>query len=225
VIDSDHRFAPISALNAQTTTVIRRTQLMFSPAKAIVAGALVLATWGVLSPQPSEAQGGSPGPVIEEVAPTWVTGTIQPVDGTCSRLESKVDGGVSRSAYTCTQTWASSDPRLSGRVSKSWSEDTYQTGEGPISVGIDAPSLRNDDGGWRCSYGYVAQGSTPATQPLTESTFTCVGEGGYEGLTAVLVSRQVAGFFAEEFAGIIFSGDLPAVPAAPASEGVASPGA
>jgi len=191
---------------------------MFSPAKTIIVGALALATWGVIVvPQPSEAQGGSPGPVTEDVAPTWVTGTIQPVDGTCSRRDNGSDSAVGRSAWTCTQTSTSSDPRLTGTVTKSWNEDTYQTDEGPISVGVDALYLRNDDGGWSCSHGYVAKGTTPATEPLTKSTFTCIGEGGYEGLTAVLVSEQVAGAYDGEFAGLIFPGNLPAVPEARAA--------
>ena len=143
---------------------------------------------------------------------TWVTGDIQPVDGTCSNRDNGSDSGVARSAWTCTQTSTSSDPRLAGTVTKSWNEDTYQTDEGPISVGVDALYLRNDDGGWSCSSGYVAKGSTPETEPLTKSTFTCIGEGGYEGLTAVLVSEQVAGAYAGEFAGLIFPGELPAVP-------------
>jgi hypothetical protein len=149
--------------------------------------------------------------------PTWVTGDIQPVDGTCSSRDNGSESGVGRSAYTCTQTSTSSDPRLTGNVTKSWNEDTYQMDEGPISVGIDTLYLRNDDGGWSCSSGYVAKGSTPETEPLTKSTFTCMGEGGYEGLTAVLVSEQVAGAFNGEFAGLLFPGDLPEVPEAPAA--------
>ena len=150
----------------------------------------------------------------QDVAPTWVTGDIQPVDGTCSNRDNGSDSGVARSAWTCTQTSTSSDPRLAGTVTKAWNEDTYQTDEGPISVGVDALYLRNDDGGWSCSHGYVAKGTTPGTEPLTKSTFTCIGEGGYEGLTAILVSEQVAGAYAGEFAGLIFPGGLPAAPEA-----------
>jgi hypothetical protein len=192
---------------------------MFSPSMAVIASALVFAAWGATPiTQRIQQQSDTSAAVTEEVAPTWVTGTIQPVDGTCARRAQAVDGGVTRSAYVCTQTSTSSDPRLTGNVTKSWSEDTYQTGEGPVSVGIDAHYLRNDDGGWRCSHGYVAKGSTPETQPLTGSTFTCIGEGAYEGLTAVLVSEQVAGYFAEEFVGLIFSGDVPPAPGTPATE-------
>jgi hypothetical protein len=188
---------------------------MSSASKGFFARALALALWGVMVvPQLSAAQSGSPGPATDDVAPTWVTGDIQPVDGTCSYRDNGSDGGVSRSAMTCTQTSTSSDPRLSGSVTKSWNEHTYQTDEGPISVGIDTLHVRNDDGTWSCSHNYLAKGSTPGTEPLTKSTFTCIGEGGYEGLTAVLVSEQVAGAYSGEFAGLIFSGDLPAAPGA-----------
>jgi hypothetical protein len=191
---------------------------MFSPSKVFIASAVVFAVLGAtLTPQRFDQQSNASAAVTGEVAPTWVTGTIQPVDGTCSQRSQEVDGGVTRSAYVCTQTSTSSDPRLTGNVTKSWSEATYQTGEGPVSVGIDAHYLRNDDGGWSCTHGYVAKGSTPGTEPLTGSTFTCIGEGSYEGLTAVLVSEQVAGYFSEEFTGLIFPGDVPPAPEAQAA--------
>jgi hypothetical protein len=195
---------------------------MLSPAKAVITRALVVAVWGAaMIAQPFAQQvkaaeaSASPAP-NEAVAATWVTGDIQPIDGTCTSRDNGSDGGVARSAYTCLQTSTSSDRRLTGDVTKSWNEDTYQTDEGPISVGVDALYLRNDDGGWSCSHGYVAKGSTPGTEPLTKSTFTCIGEGGYEGLTAVLVSEQVAGAYSGGFTGLIFPGDVPAVPEAPA---------
>ena len=74
-------------------------------------------------------------------------------------------------------------------------EDTYQTDEGPISVGMDAAFLRNEGGDWACSTGYLVKGSTPNVEVLTESsTYTCVGSGGYEGLSAVLVIEPAEGF-------------------------------
>ena len=80
-----------------------------------------------------------------------------------------------------------------------WNEDTYQTDEGPISVGMDASFLRNEGGDWACSTGYLVKGSTPNVEALTDgSTYTCVGSGGYEGLSAVLVSKPAEGF-SDEF--------------------------
>ena len=97
---------------------------------------------------------------------TWVTGSMQHVEDSCSELGSSNDGSASRHSYRVRIfTWTSSDPRLTGDASKSWSEDTYQTDEGPISVGMDAYFLRNEGGDWACSYGYVAKGSTRTRSP------------------------------------------------------------
>jgi hypothetical protein len=57
---------------------------------------------------------------------TWVTGSMQHVDGSCSETGSSDDGGGSRHSYECTQTWTSSDPRLTGDASRRWNEDSYQ---------------------------------------------------------------------------------------------------
>ena len=149
---------------------------------------------------------------------TWVTGSMQHVDGSCSETGSANDSGISRHSYECTFTWTSSDPRLTGDVSKGWNEDTYQTDEGPISVGMDASFLRNEGGDWACSTEYLVKGSSPDVEVLTDgSTYTCIGSGGYEGLSAVLVSKPAEGF-SDEFVGLIFPGDLPPLPEAPAAE-------
>ncbi len=99
--------------------------------------------------------------MVPPVAPTWVTGNIQPVDGSCSRVAAKDDVGVRHSAYECTDTWTASDPRLTGDVSRPWNEDTYQTDEGEVSVGIEASYLQNEGGGWACWSEYVAAGRHP----------------------------------------------------------------
>jgi hypothetical protein len=150
---------------------------------------------------------------------TWVTGSMQHVEDSCSETGSSNDGSVSRHGYECTFTWTSSDPRLTGDVSKSWNEDTYETDDGPISIGMDASFLRNEGGDWTCSYGYLVQGTDPMTQEVVtaSSTYTCIGAGGYEGLSAVLVGKPIEDSFSDEFVGLIFSGDLPPLPEAPAA--------
>jgi hypothetical protein len=150
---------------------------------------------------------------------TWVTGSMQHVDGSCSETGASNDGGSSRHSFECSFTWTSSDPRLTGDASKSWTEDTYQTDDGPISVGTDASFLRNEGGDWACSYPYVVKGSTPDTESLIGgSTYTCIGGGGYEGLSAVLVAKPIEDSFSDEFVGLIFPGDPPPLPEAPAAE-------
>lgn len=184
---------------------------MFRSSKAIIARALVAAIWGatLVAPQASAADA-SASPGSTEGAAAWVTGSVQQADGVCSRLSSSSEGTAARAAYECDQTWTSSDPRLTGVVSSRWSEDTYQTDAGANSVGIDARYLQNEDGSWACTSTYLAKGRTP-DPALTDPTFTCVGGGGYEGLTAVLVIEAHVG---EEFVGLIFSGDLPPEPRA-----------
>jgi hypothetical protein len=192
---------------------------MFSPVKAITAAAIVAALGGVmLISQPFEQPGSVPGAETGAVAPTWVSGSMQHVEDSCSETDSSNDGGVTRHSYECTFAWTSSDPRLTGDVSRPWNEDTYQTDAGPISVGMDASFLRNEGGDWACSFAYLVEGSSPYQEDLSGSrTHTCVGSGGYEGLTAVLVSKPAEGF-SDEFVGLIFPGDLPPLPEAPVAE-------
>jgi hypothetical protein len=193
---------------------------MFSPVKAFTAGALVLALGSVmLIAQPFERRGSVPAAEGEAPAPTWVTGSMQHVESSCSETGFSDEGSFSRHSYECTFAWTSSDPRLTGGVSKAWNEDTYQTDEGPVSVGMDASFLRNEGGDWACSTGYLVKGSAPDTESLTDgSTYTCIGGGGYEGLSAVLVAKPLADAFGDEFVGLIFSGSVPPVPEAPAAE-------
>jgi hypothetical protein len=33
-----------------------------------------------------------------------------------------------------------------------------------ISVGMDTPYLRNEGGGWACSYGYLVNGAGPSAE-------------------------------------------------------------
>ena len=195
---------------------------MFSPTKAITAGALVFAVGGViLIAQPFERQGNVPGAQTEVIAPTWVTGDIQPAPS-CSNGDIEVDGDVrrSRNVECSPQTWTSSDPRLTGDVSRRWNFDTYQTDEGSFSVGMDAAYLRHEGGGWVCSASYLEKGSGMSAEAVTEVgvwTHTCTGDGGYEGLSAILVAEESEGF-SEKFVALIFSGDLPPLPEAPTAE-------
>jgi hypothetical protein len=187
---------------------------MLSPSKAIIVGVLVCVIGGVmLIPQPHQ-HGGTLGAVAEDVAAAWITGSVQQADGVCSRLSFSSVDRVERATYECDQTWTSSDPRLTGVVSSQWSEDTYQMEESVISVGIDARYLQNEDGSWACTSAYLAKGMTP-DPALSDPTFTCVGDGAYEGLTAVLVIEAHVG---DQFVGLIFSGDLPPAPGTPPTE-------
>jgi len=211
---------PIPVTNAHSPTVLGRTQSMFSPVNAIAAGALVFAIGGAfLIAQPFDQQGGSvPGAETEDVAATWVTGTVERAPS-CSGSEIEADVGVirSRNVECSPQTWTSSDPRLTGEVSRWWNEDTYLTDEGSITVSMDAAYLRNEGGGWACSASDLAKGVGSTSGEVTGTTHTCIGDGGYEGLSALLASEQGLNY-SEEFVGLIFSGDFPPLPGPPAAE-------
>lgn len=187
------RLAAVVAATAALTLAI---------AGAVIAGA---------SPQPSVV-------TVPSVPPTWVTGSVQPA-GSCSGPDVAVDGAVIRKTNSeCSpQTWTVSDPRLAGAWSRRWSEDTYQTEEGPVSVSMGGAYLRTEDGGWACSANELLKGSSTSAEAVTGSTFTCIGEGGYAGLSAILV-LTAAGGFSEDIVGLIFSGDLPPHPGPPAAE-------
>jgi hypothetical protein len=216
---TDDQSSPIPASNGHTPTVIGRTTSMLSPVKAITAGAIVFALGGAfLIAQPFQQQSNVPGAEAEEVAATWVTGDVR-YASSCSGPDSEMDGDVRRDRnYECSpQAWTASDPRLTGEVSRRWNEDVYRTDEGFISVNMDAAYLRNDEGGWACSASNLFKGYGLFPSELTGETFTCTGEGGYEGLSAIVVNEQ-GGSSSEEFVGLIFSGDFPPLPEPPAAE-------
>jgi mannose-6-phosphate isomerase-like protein (cupin superfamily) len=167
---ADHRSDPIPSANGHPTIVIGRTQPMFSPSKAVTAGAVVFAIGGVmLIAQPFDQQANVPGAQTETIAPTWVTGDIQPAPS-CSSGDSELDGDVrrNRNVECSPQTWTYSDPRLTGEVSRRWNSDTDQTDEGSFSVGTDAAYLRNEGGGWVCSASYLEKGSGMFAEAVTE---------------------------------------------------------
>lgn len=80
-----------------------------------------------------------------------------------------------------------------------------------------ASERRNEGGGWACAASYLANGFGMNAVVQTGTTFACVGEDGYEGLSAILVLEAAEGF-SETVVGLIFSGDLPPLPEPPPAE-------
>ncbi|MEZ4596157.1 MAG: hypothetical protein R3C32_04510 [Chloroflexota bacterium] len=72
--------------------------------------------------------------------------------------------------------------------------------------------LANQDGGWRCDAAYhVAHGSGLFFDPDHPESVTCVGTGGYEGLTAI-VAVDWSDFQNVTIAGLIVPGEPPPPP-------------
>ena len=213
---TEYQPTPTPALNGRTPTVTGRTQSMFSPVKAITAGALIFALGGVLLiAQPFDQQGSSvPGAESgAAMAPAWVTGTI--VLGSCSNPTNESVGTdpVQRErGWRCEgQTWDASDDRLDGEGVSTWDADVYDLEEGPVSVRVGGYEIRNGSGGWSCRHSGVAQGAGLQVKPESGETLVCVGDGGFDDLAAVFEldwsSRRPV-----TFQGVIFPGSLPSAP-------------
>jgi hypothetical protein len=206
---TDYQPTPIPATNGQSATVTGRTQSMFSPVKAVTAGALVFAIGGVLLiAQPFDQQGGSvPGAATdtERAAPVPVTGESR--DGPCGGpMPSEIIDGVSHSqSGLCSQTVSFSDPRLEGEATYQFANTEHldENGVVVVTLGTDALSIVNENGAWR--------------QPPTLFAFdlgssddvglkVLYGEGDYEGLVAVLTAT---GCDPCTFDGFIIDGDFP----------------
>ena len=101
-----------------------------------------------------------------------------------------------------------------------WNNDVYELDEGTFTVETGAAYLQNEDGGWTCVQNILSEGSGFDTSDLAGPAYTlrCVGEDGYEGLSAILASEFVGSTPNEEFVGLIFSGDLPPLPEPAAAE-------
>ncbi len=216
---AEYQPSPIPASNGQSPTVIGRTMTMFSPAKAITAGALVFALGGVLLiAQPFQQQASVPA-TTADVEPVWVTGNIA-LASSCTGPDYEQDGAVRHDwHYVCSpQTWTASDPRFSGEVAALWNDDVYQTDNGFNAVNVSANYLRNEEGGWTCTSINLYEGYGLFPTGLTGETATCIGQGGYEGLSAILVMDDSLAETANPFSGLIFSGDFPPLPEPPAPE-------
>jgi hypothetical protein len=183
------RLAAVVALTAVLTLAL---------AGAVIAGASLL-----------------PSPVpVPPVPPTRVTGEVG-WGLSCAVPDTVVEGDVTheRNQDCSPQPWTASDPRLSGESVSRWNDDAYLV-DGRYTVVLTSHEiLTNDAGAWACTGTGLYEGlGLDALGLLGDMTTTCVGQDGYEGLTAILVRSQ--GVRAEEFVGLIFSGDIPPEPPA-----------
>ena len=171
---------------------------MFSPAKAITAGAIVFALGGVmLIAQPFDQQGESvPGAATDGyIAPVEVTGTSASPQGcTGNDYEGEFEGiGADLRIWACStergMPWSMSDPRLEGTVERINEESLIELEDGTtLYIAQSAISIENDDGAWRerprqwllpDSYGTTFDW-------LPDEVVVLDGDGEYEGLVAVL---------------------------------------
>lgn len=200
---------------------------MFSPIKAIIAGALVFAFGGVLliaqpfdqrGGVPGAEQGAEPGPAVKATI-TVTSGTAQDegcTDGSGNALETCTCKAPEICTWIGSSQWSATDPRLSGtettRVTEQWWPHGGDRSLYPVFEAY-AVEVVNDKGRW--------VGTARGTGPLGGLwVATLTGEGEYDGLTAVVaqdysdsdddgVTTNVA---------VIIEGELPPFPELPAAE-------
>ena len=224
-VDPTSRPSPIPAVNGPTPTVIGRTQTMFSPVKAITAGALVFAIGGAfLIAQPFGQQGSVPGaetdagvaePVPFSVSFIWTDENVR-------EAEDVTEGGLTRSIGSChaMEIVDPSDPRIAGELT--WCSDEHVYGENrdmsPV-VWTDTWRIVNDDGAWQGSHnGFLWNDPSSGRLDLGEELPTLVGEGAYDGLYAPMTLMKITGGNTWDVRGVIFEGPLPADPIPPSAE-------
>ena len=216
--------SPIPATDGQTPTVIGRTQPMFSPSKALIAGALVFGIGGVLLiAQPFDQHGSAPGAEVQPPpAPTAFSATYSGSGRSNPGSTTENDDGTIVSAG---QGWMwnsreSSDPRFAGPLVLTVTDIRYPDLGGGIGVG--AYRIETDEGAWQqvptASAGWdkdAARWSSGQLPPAGNiQFFTFIGEGDYEGLTAVVQEtwRPGGSDARVQFDGYVFEGDLPDAP-------------
>ena len=115
---------------------------------------------------------------------------------------------------TYLQAWTEvSDPRLEGTYTRSWDQDEYFRGPAFLSIVVTTDRIENDEGAW--------QGTSVWYRPAAESEQSfapavLVGEGAYEGLTAIL--SGVGSYEECAVTGYIIDGSIPAPPVPPSDQ-------
>jgi hypothetical protein len=189
--------------------------------RGLLAAGVVYASVGLATAAASTEPPGSPADeAMDEsmvAAPVAVTGRIscgpEVQQGTDERVVVPLtDGEMSidraRGFVWRQSTSSMSDPRLEGTVHQSEDLDSYTLpgGEAGPSFGISTKRIENDEGAWQGSA--VVLNFPDGT--VVAAPYVMVGEGAYEGLTAVYsVDYFDCG---EDIQGYIIEGDIPAVP-------------
>jgi hypothetical protein len=184
---------------------------MFSPVKAITAGALVFAIGGTLViAQPFGQQGGVvPGAETEAglMEPVEFTASFSPSSRVRTGTYEVVDGVTQQRGDAWTPViFNMSDPRLDGTLIYSEDTDRYP---GSIRLAAETYRIENDEGAWQGSTSVAMVGSGYGDAAVV----LLVGEGAYEGLYAW---ADVGDWGAIE--GVIFPAPPPDAPVPPTTE-------
>jgi hypothetical protein len=191
----------------------------------LVSAAVYAAVAGMPVGATTEPPGSSPEATIEEstvAAPVAVTACIDGgpnvgPPGTQERVDLPSSEGLMTLARyrgdTFLQPWTEvSDPRLEGTYTRSWDEDEYFQGPAFLSIVVTTDRIENDEGAWQGSSVWYR----PAEGEASIAPVVLVGEGAYEGLTAILGGVERYGECA--VTGYIIDGTIPAPPMPPSDQ-------
>jgi hypothetical protein len=111
--------------------------------------------------------------------------------------------------------WEASDPRLQGTLTLSSSEDSYDVegaSGGPTAINRETMHIENADGAWKGTLLGFSSGDEASESPMR----LLIGEGAYEGLTALLYQittpEEVGLACAADHRGIVFEQAPPLEP-------------
>ena len=203
---------------------------MFSPAKAITAGALVFALGGVLLiAQPFDqprvsVPGAETDAAVDGMGEAWITGTMAFASG-CEGGEPVVQDGliVVREHRCGPQVWTSDDPRFGGTGTSTWNSDQRIVDGKWFAVASMTVDVRGESGGWACVAPTQLIRGPAATTDFGEPVqgtelLDCTGDGDNSGLTAILVLDQGPSSTSPKgggaIEGLIFEGVVPPLPGA-----------
>jgi hypothetical protein len=193
---------------------------MFASITSLAAAVTLAVAGGLLftAPEPGDTPSvGAPASASPSASPdpmgaAWVTGTLgSGTGGQVGSPEVTVEEGVTRSYPYHWQDFAQmrmSDPRLSGRLSVIYNQDTHSGAEGDLStftVLSGTYRIENEAGSWEGPNIVLNRGSS-GTDTVSD-TGVLVGSGAYEGLTAFLVFDFSQG--PTTVVGAIFPGEMP----------------
>ena len=199
---TEFRPSPIPATNGHSPTVIGRTQSMFSPAKAIAAGALVFALGGALFiAQPFDRQlGGVPGAATDPVEPTTFTADASLFGPYLGGTPESIDG-VTYAHDDFQMAVDATDPRASGTLTYSLNRESRA---GAI-VHAGTVAIENEGGSWAGTFtGYWDKNGARIFHAQL------AGQDGYEGGTMLLDDVCACATPTSVMSGVIVPGDLPA---------------
>lgn len=212
------RSSPRPSNDVHPPTINGRTRTMFSPDKAITAGALVFALGGaLLVAQPLDrGETSAPGASVDAEPVPPVAFSARFASGPSVRDESwegKTGSGGDRftnGAWEWDVIEQASDPRLAGTVMIAWNHDEYAASLGDMNgptVSHSTLRIENDQGAWQSLPTLYLDGgeSSSLSWPVT-----LIGEGDFEGsyVVADLATLDADGWALD---GLILTGEpLPA---------------